>query len=59
MISEKWVPVSVAAKRLNVSTRTIYRLIDGKYLRGRRVGVKGCIQVRESSLSYFAETRNF
>lgn len=50
-------PVSVVAKRLNVSSRTVYRLIDEKHLECRRVGVKGCTQVSESSVVRFVDDR--
>lgn len=57
MMGEKWMPVSVVAKRLNVSSRTVYRLIDEKHLECRRVGVKGCTQVSESSVVRFVDGR--
>lgn len=57
MTDEKWMPVSVVAKRLNVSVRTVYRLIEEKHLDSRRVGVKGCTQVREGSVRSFVEFR--
>lgn len=57
MTGEKWIPVSVVARRLNISSRTVYRLIDEKYLDSRRVGVKGCIQVSEGSVQRFVDER--
>ena len=57
MTGEKWIPVSVVAKRLNISARTVYRLIDEKHLDSRRVGVKGCIQVNEISVQRFVVER--
>ena len=57
MTGEKWMAVSVVAKRLNVSARTVYRLIDEKILECRRVGVKGCTQVSEQSVASFVAAR--
>ena len=57
MTGEKWMAVSVVAKRLNVSARTVYRLIDEKILERRRVGVKGCTQVSEQSVASFVAAR--
>jgi excisionase family DNA binding protein len=56
-VGDKWIPVSVVAKRLNVSSRTVYRLIDEKHLECRRVGVKGCTQVSEVSVIRFVDQR--
>ena len=50
-------PVSVVAKRLNVSSRTVYRLIEERHLDCRRVGVKGCTQVSEASVARFVDER--
>lgn len=57
MTSEKWIAVSVVAMKLNVSVATVYRLIDNQTLEVRRVGVKGCIQVSESSVQAFLVAR--
>jgi excisionase family DNA binding protein len=57
MTAEKWMAVSVVANKLNVSAATVYRLIDGKFLESRRVGVKGCTQVSESSVKQFVHER--
>ena len=57
MTDKKWIPVSVVAKRLNISARTVYRLIGEKHLETRRVGVSGCTQVSESSVLRFVDDR--
>jgi len=55
MTGEKWISVSSVAMRLNISAATVYRLIETRHLEFRRVGVKGCIQVRETSVQDFVE----
>lgn len=57
MTKEKWLPVSVVANRLNVSETTVRRLVSRRYLKGRRVGVRGCIQVCEDSVEVFVKDR--
>ena len=57
MTDEKWLAVSIVAKKLNVSARTVYRLIEEKHLAVRRVGVKGCTQVSEASVVSFVTDR--
>lgn len=57
MTGEKWIPVSIVAKKLNISARTVYRLIDEKHLESRRVGVKGCTQVSLESVIRFVDER--
>lgn len=57
MTKEKWMAVSVVAKKLNVSARTVYRLIEERQLESRKVGVKGCTQVSDESLMIFIGNR--
>lgn len=53
MSDEKWLAVSIVAKKLNVSARTVYRLIESKRIVSRKVGVGGCTQVSEKSVISF------
>lgn len=57
MTKEKWLPVSVVANRLNVSDMTVRRLVGKRLLKGRRVGVTGCVQVSEESVEVFIKDR--
>jgi excisionase family DNA binding protein len=57
MTDGKWIAVSVVAKRLNVSARTVYRLIRERHLESRKVGVTGCTQVSETSVRVFVSDR--
>jgi excisionase family DNA binding protein len=57
MTGEKWMAVSVVANRLNVSVATVYRLVEERHLRSRRVGVKGCVQVSGDSVRKFIAAR--
>ncbi len=49
--------VSQVAARLNVSARTVYRLIDSGDLPAFRVGAGRSLRVRESEFDAFKEKR--
>lgn len=55
MSDEKWLAVSIVAKKLNVSARTVYRLIEKKRIISRKVGDGGCTQVSEKSVMSFID----
>lgn len=52
-----YLEVSVVAKKLNVSSMTVYRLIQGKKLLSVRNGPKRAIRVTRSSLEEFERSR--
>ncbi len=49
--------VNQAAKRLGVSSRTVYRLIESGDIPASRRGTKHCIRIEEDELRRFQQER--
>lgn len=56
-MSMKYLEVSAVAKKLNVSTSTVYRLIKQKKLIVSKNGVSAGIRVLKNSVTEFEEMR--
>jgi len=56
---DRWLEVSAVSRRLSISESTAYRLIKLGILKGRRVGVRGCLRVSELSICTFEEQRAY
>jgi len=58
MTTGKLLDVSQAARRLNVSRATIYRLINSGHLPASRLGTAHCIRITEAAVESFRQQRD-